>query len=234
MGSKAAFLPSSLESGALKKRIIEIGANEVGIGDVSVGIAPELSHMPLAIALAVQHPPLQTQNSPAYPYIHFSLAIDRRLLEIQRIVTSGIRRKGWRALPIPPDSCRHDSSFISRIFKLFPHKTAATCAGLGWVGKSGLLISSRFGPRLSWATILTNAPLEVDATSIKRSFCGQCSRCVEACPANAIKNKNWKYTTSYRTMINVNRCAAELQKNKERYGQYACGICMMVCLQGLK
>jgi len=50
--------------------------------------------------------------------------------------------------------------------------------------------------------------------------------------ANAIKNNNWEYTTSYRTIINVDRCAAELEKYKEGYGQYACGICMLVCPKG--
>ncbi len=234
MGSKAAFMTSLLKSKALKNRILELGAHEVGIGDVSVGIAPELSHMPRAISLALKHPAALAQDSPAYPYTHFSLATDRRLLEIQRTITRGIRRQGWRALAIPPDSCRHDSKFISRIFNLFPHKTAATCAGLGWVGKSGLLINSRFGPRLTWATILTNAPLNVDVTPIRKSFCGQCCRCVEACPANAIKDSNWEYTTSYRSMINVDKCAAELEKNKEHYGQYTCGICMLVCPKGLK
>ena len=229
MGLNVGVLPSYLESGMLKVKIKEMGANEVGFGDVSVGIAPELSHMPFAIALAIKHPPVQ-----AYPYTHFSLAIDRHLLEIQRIVARGIRRQGWRALSIPPDSCRHDSTYISRILNLFPHKTAATCAGLGWVGKSGLLISTRFGPRLSWATILTNAPLQLDAAPIKKSFCGSCCCCVEACPANAIKNDDWEYGTSYRTMIDVDRCAAELEKNNERYGQYACGICMLVCPHGVK
>ncbi|MEW5921296.1 MAG: 4Fe-4S double cluster binding domain-containing protein [Bacillota bacterium] len=221
-----------MDSESIKKRIKELGANEVGIGDVSVGIAPEFSHMPRAIALAIKHPHLPEQENPTYPYIHFSLTIDRRLLEIQRVITGVIRRQGWRALPIPPDSCRHDSTFIARLFKLFPHKTAATCAGLGWVGKSGLLISKRFGPLLSWATILTNAPLQVEAKPVRQSFCGCCRRCVEACPAGAIEDKNWRYVSSYRTIINVERCVGELQKNKERYGVYACGICMLVCPQG--
>ncbi len=229
---EAAFLSSSLDNVKLKKRILELGAHEVGIGDVSVGIAPELSHMPLAISLAIQHPSPHSQNKGAYPYAHFSMTIDRRLLEIQRIITRGIRRQGWRVLPIPPDSCRHESTFISRIFNLFPHKTAATCAGLGWIGKSGLLISYRFGPRLNWATILTNAPLKASNKPVKKSFCDQCTCCVEACPAKAIKNNNWEYTTSYRTMIDVDKCASELQKNRKRYGQYACGICMLVCPKG--
>lgn len=229
MSFKAALLSEYLDSKALKKRILDLGANEVGIGDVSVGLAPELSHMPVAIAIAVQHPPLALQDTPTYPYTHFSLAVDRRLLEIQRVITRGIRRQGWRALSIPPDSCRHDSSFISRVFNLFPHKTAATCAGMGWVGKSGLLISNRFGPRLSWATILTNAPLQFIEEPITESFCGNCSRCVEACPAGAIADHNWEYAKTYRTMIDVERCATQLQQNKKRYGLYACGACMLVC-----
>ncbi|MHB9093589.1 MAG: hypothetical protein ACYC21_02860 [Eubacteriales bacterium] len=34
------------------------------------------------------------------------------------------------------------------------HPPAATCAGLGWVGKNGLLVTKEYGARLGWATVL--------------------------------------------------------------------------------
>ena len=39
---------------------------------------------------------------------------------------------------------------------------AATSAGLGWIGKNGLLINREFGPRLSLVTVLTDAAIDTD------------------------------------------------------------------------
>lgn len=234
MGMKNLFFTTTLDSELLKKTIQELGASEVSFGDVRVGMADELSHMSNAISIAIKHPPVMARDANTYPFIKLSMAVDHRLLEIQGVITNLIRDSGWHALAIPPDSYRHDSSFISKMYKLFPHKTAATCAGLGWVGKSSLLINENFGPRLSWATILTDAPLNTENEPVKESHCGQCRICVEACPANAINDVHWKCTKSYRCMINVNRCAGQLQKNLELYGEYACGVCMLVCPKGLK
>jgi len=229
---KNLLFTNTVDSKLLKKTIQDMGASEVSFGDVSIGMAKELSHMTNAISIAIKHPPVMAQDATTYPFIKLSMAVDYRLLEIQGVITNMIRDLGWYALLIPPDSYRHDSSFISKIYKLFPHKTAATCAGLGWVGKSSLLINKNFGPRLSWATILTDAPLVTENEPVKESYCGQCRLCVEACPANAINDVHWKCTTSYSCMINVKRCAGQLQKNMERYGQYACGVCMLVCPKG--
>ena len=41
----------------------------------------------------------------------------------------------------------------------FAHKTAATQAGLGWIGKTALLVSPAFGPRVRLATVFTDMPL---------------------------------------------------------------------------
>jgi epoxyqueuosine reductase QueG len=51
-----------------------------------------------------------------------------------------------------------------------PHKTVATRAGLGWVGKSALLISDRFGAALRLTSVLTDAPLPV-AKGVNVSNC---------------------------------------------------------------
>lgn len=66
-------------------------------------------------------------------------------------------------------------------------------AGLGYVGKSGLLISPSFGPKEKISAILvniSNLPInKADNFSWIREYCNYCGKCVKACPHNAlIKN----------------------------------------------
>ncbi len=57
-------------------------------------------------------------------------------------------------------------------------------AGLGFVGKHTNLISRKFGNWIFLAEILTTLELEADAS--EENHCGKCTRCISACPTNAI------------------------------------------------
>ena len=57
-------------------------------------------------------------------------------------------------------------------------------AGLGFVGKHTNLISRRLGNWIFLAEILTTLELEPDAP--EQNHCGKCTRCIAACPTNAI------------------------------------------------
>jgi epoxyqueuosine reductase len=70
---------------------------------------------------------------------------------------------------------------------IFPHKTAATQAGLGWIGKTGLFVSSQFGPAVRLATVFTDLPLPA-GRPVSVGRCGACDLCVRACPAEAGRN----------------------------------------------
>ncbi len=64
-------------------------------------------------------------------------------------------------------------------------KAWATRAGLGWIGKNGLLINQRYGSYIFIGQLIVNAT--VDGTWIPATNrCGNCSRCFKACPTNAI------------------------------------------------
>ena len=71
----------------------------------------------------------------------------------------------------------------------FSHKLAAHLAGLGWIGKSCLLVTLEVGPRVRWASVLTDAPLMAGEPLEER--CGECRGCVEVCPAGAFSGRSF-------------------------------------------
>lgn len=154
-----------IDSDKLKARITEWGSTLAGFGDVSVGLAPEFSHIPNAIAIAVKYPIGRGiyKCGSMTAYSNQFEEVDQVLKSVQKKITTLLKSKGWRTLAIPPDSAKMDGSFVSKLYSLFPHKTADTCAGLGWIGKSGLLINPVYGARLSWATVLKAIQVEVGA-----------------------------------------------------------------------
>ena len=215
----------------LRDRLLAWGATVVSYGDVGRGLARELKHLPRDISRASAHPPrggsLGLDGEEAY--CHAVSEVDAALDRIQRHVVRLLKAGGRKAMAIPPDTHRSDSRFIARLYPLFPHKTAATCAGLGWIGKSGLLINPLYGPRMSWATVLTDAPLEVCLTPYKTGRCGGCRRCVEACPVGAIPDREWSCTGANDYQIDTVACAGHLLENKKKTGQAVCGQCVMAC-----
>jgi ferredoxin len=68
---------------------------------------------------------------------------------------------------------------------------AAAAAGLGEIGRHGLLVNRRFGSRLRFSAVTTTLPLPVDIPEEAvngglTAFCSRCGRCAALCPANAI------------------------------------------------
>jgi epoxyqueuosine reductase QueG len=67
-------------------------------------------------------------------------------------------------------------------------------AGLGWIGKSALLVTKEFGSAVRISSILTDAPL-ISNSPYDSSLCGGCTACENACPAKAIKGNLWDTST---------------------------------------
>jgi len=76
-----------------------------------------------------------------------------------------------------------------------PLKTAAVKCGLGCQGKNTLLVTPRLGPRVGLISVLTTAELDIDEP-YKEDLCGNCEKCLVACPTKALK--------PYR--LKINRC----------------------------
>lgn len=111
------------------------------------------------------------------------------------------------------------------------HKTVATRAGLGWIGKSALLVTRAYGPRVRLGSIFTDMPLPV-AKPVMVGGCGSCSRCVDACPAQALTGTAWRVGVPRADMVNVYQCeamATRLLRERVGVSNAVCGICIAVC-----
>lgn len=92
-----------------------------------------------------------------------------------------------------------------------PHKTIAIMAGLGWIGKSNLLVTQEYGSALCMSTVLTNAPFPTENRPIIMPKCGVCNVCMNTCQAEAIHGSTWKLGMSRDLIVDVYHCNACLK-----------------------
>jgi epoxyqueuosine reductase QueG len=111
----------------------------------------------------------------------------------------------------------------------FPHKLAAVRAGLGWIGKSSLLITPQSGPRIRLATLLIDFDLPC-GEPVTASKCGGCMICVEACPYDCIKGINWYPGILRNDLLDAHLCSSEREAYRSTIGhKHECGLCLLAC-----
>lgn len=116
----------------------------------------------------------------------------------------------------------------------FSFKYAAVQAGLGWIGKSGLLITREYGPRVRLGAILLDYPFDC-GSPIRDSLCGSCRACVGACPWGVIKGLNWNILSKRDELLDYQLCNKKRSENIESNGRKVmCGYCLLACPWGLK
>ena len=109
----------------------------------------------------------------------------------------------------------------------FPHKTAATSAGLGWIGKTALFVSPQFGPAVRLATVFTDLELPV-GEAIAEGRCGACRACVDACPAACGRDVQWHAGMSRDELFDAAACQHQMTLFDNNAAQI-CGICIAAC-----
>lgn len=92
-----------------------------------------------------------------------------------------------------------------------PHKKIAMLAGLGWIGKSNLLITQEYGSAFCMCSVLTEAPLPTKNLPIIRSKCGECDICRDICPAKVIHGTEWEEGMARELIVDVYHCKACLK-----------------------
>lgn len=218
---------------ALVGRLKEGGASLVGFGDVSAAGSELTARLPVAISLGVKYDErivenLHVDEASFHNHLLGLNAPVKRLLG----VTEGLLWKWGYDYEVPPVSVLIESDEQLRRLNSFPHKTAATCAGLGWVGKCSLLVTPEYGPRLRLATILTSAPFKT-AQPIAADRCGECTLCVEACPYEAIHNVNWKRGLERDRLFDAYMCNGKRAGFIPTLGRkHSCALCLQACRIG--
>lgn len=107
-------------------------------------------------------------------------------------------------------------------------KAWAIECGLGWRGKNSLLLNKEFGSFVFIGLILTS--LELEADEKQKNLCGNCTKCVEACPVNALEKPFELYASRCITNITIEQKTNNVSDNRNTHGWiYGCDLCQDVC-----
>jgi epoxyqueuosine reductase len=191
------------------------------------------SGFPRAVSFAIaMNPAIMAgiKEGPDPPYADEFIQVNEKINTLCGGLEKELRFRGHRALRMAASS-RIDPE---RLIGEFPHKTAATRAGLGWIGKNCQLVTRSHGPWVRLGTVLTDLE-SACGPAMERSYCGTCTRCVEACPAKALKGKLWQPAMSREEILDAHAC--DRWKRELFPGFFEgrlCGICSAVCPFGTR
>ena len=175
---------------------------------------------------------------PTLEYFNYYKSINNQLSEIIHQIGNKIMENGYACEIVEPsndDSGSENKEYELTLRTSVSHKMIGTRAGLGWIGKTDLFISNKFGPRLRLVSLLTDYPLEISDSPINKSRCGICSECVINCPANAATGALWDIYTDRDVFFDAHKCRTkcrELSKSRLNLNSSTCGICISVCPVG--
>ena len=109
-------------------------------------------------------------------------------------------------------------------------KAWAQSAGLGWIGKNTCLINKKLGSFFFIGHIICDLEIPVDK-AFEKNHCGTCTRCIDACPNNAITKAyelDARKCISYLT-IELKEKTVDSLKGKTHSWIFGCDICQDVC-----
>ncbi|UCF07619.1 MAG: hypothetical protein JSW28_08225 [Thermoplasmata archaeon] len=204
----------------IKRIARELGADLVGITETRKAYffkGRELDHG-LAVSLAMEMEYEKIQTSPGPPSATEVIRVYCMLGEVTRNLAARIRELGYPAFAHNPRASRENPARIL-------HIPVAIEAGLGELGRHGLLITERFGPRVRLGTVTTNLPLMPDkpVTFGAREFCQSCDICVRECEGDAIPEHESLVRGVKKFKVDPYKCGPY-------FGEYdGCSVCMKVC-----
>ncbi len=144
-------------------------------------------------------------------------AVLRRLKLVERAI--------WGGDTCPPNlttrSYVDTGPIVERVF--------AKYAGMGWIGKNTCIINQKKGSWLFLGVILTSLELEPDLPAPDR--CGTCTRCIEACPTDAIPAPYQLDSNKCISYLTIEKRGPIAEELREGMGQhvFGCDICQDVC-----
>jgi epoxyqueuosine reductase len=218
----------------------DVAACLEGAGVAQWGVAacpddpwPHAPALPRAVSIGVALAPGvigPVESGPTREYLAEYRRVNRVLWDAAQRLADVLRTHGATAEPLRPTIGRTlgDTAVIDMTAAgVFAHKTAATQAGLGWIGKTAIFVSPRLGPWLRLTTVFTDADL-APAKPITEGGCATCRRCVDACPAGAGRDVQWQAGMPRHELLDVVACRDENSRHAGNAGGL-CGICVSAC-----
>lgn len=182
-------------------------------------------------------------HGPTLEYYGHYKQINQDLYTTARRIKDQLQEAGIDAIVIKPTISTDSWEFeqcMSTLTVDISHKMVATRAGLGWIGKTDLLISREFGPRLRLVSLLIDREpdgLVGTVRPVDQSRCGSCTICVDQCPAQAANGLSWNIHLHRDSFFNAHKCrdmCAELARQRLNVNERICGLCVSVCPFGLR
>lgn len=164
---------------------------------------------------------------PTHEYFHHYRTVNAFIDHVALRVVMLIQAQGFKAMAIPASqSVNIPGNSYEGIFQ---HRTAATRAGMGWIGKNACLIHPVHGPRVRLGTVLTDANLEF-SQPIDESRCGACQACVLKCPSMALTGQAWTLDKVRADLVDAEVCSKHMSHHYKHIGRgVVCGICIKAC-----
>lgn len=206
--------------------LIKNGASQVGFADLS----RVSSNMKSGVSILLSTPKdviRSISDGPNIEYYDLFNELNKKLDYLAELGAEYIRANGYEAVAQTSNNVKEFGNYITEI----PHKTVATLAGLGWIGRSSLFVTKKYGSAIRLTSIITDMDLDY-GEPITKGICGECNRCVKACPAQAISGKLWDVDTDRDELFDPIKCrkkARELAKERINKEITLCGKCIEVC-----
>jgi epoxyqueuosine reductase len=105
----------------------------------------------------------------------------------------------------------------------------AAAAGLGWIGKNSMLLHQHLGSYLFLGEVLTTLEFVPDTPTSDR--CGNCTRCLDACPTKALIEPHQLDASRCISYLTIEHRTEVPEQFHQQIGDwvYGCDICQQVC-----
>lgn len=216
----------------IKEELLYKGADLVGVGNLCELPEDVRYGMPFGICVAVKYPKEVIRGISNLPTKEYCDWYNRLNAKLDMLVFTGaefLQKLGYGAYAQTREKVGYGEMDNNT---MLPHKTIATRAGIGWIGKSSLLVTEKYGSMVRLSSILTNAPLEA-GSEINTSKCGGCTICRDACPVGVISGKIWEIGTDRDELFDPDKCRkAARERALQGFGGKditICGKCIEIC-----
>ncbi|WP_281696967.1 4Fe-4S double cluster binding domain-containing protein [Acidaminococcus massiliensis] len=116
-------------------------------------------------------------------------------------------------------------------------KEVGVRSGVGWIGRSDLLITYDYGPRIETVSAVFYADHMETRPPVTKNQCGDCSLCVKACPFHLITGKTWKEGTPREELLDYHNCSVQRDLLGRKMGlgrKFMCARCLLACPVGVE